>query len=235
MDRPGWLREKRRLAEERMDTLFAPGYDERWGRVNTTHHDFLQRFLALCSPQCTVLDAACGTGKYWSFLLAAGRMVVGVDQSARMLARARTKFPEVEVHKIGLQELAYAEAFDGALCVDALENLPPEDWPVALANLQRALKPGGPCYFTVELIDSAALRESLAASRRLGLPVVEGEWAHDGSYHYYPPLPRVRDWVRGVGFAILEEGEGDGYRHFLARRDERNARRLGDTTDGYGS
>lgn len=31
MDRSAWLKEKRRLAEERFDTLWAPIYDEDWG------------------------------------------------------------------------------------------------------------------------------------------------------------------------------------------------------------
>ena len=31
MERAAWLKEKRRRAEERMDTLFAPIYDENWG------------------------------------------------------------------------------------------------------------------------------------------------------------------------------------------------------------
>ncbi len=219
MDRSTWLREKRRLAEERMDTLFAPGYDERWGSINSTHRDFLQRFLALRSPGCAILDAACGTGKYWPLLQTEGRTIVGVDQSVAMLRNARAKSPGVQTQQIGLQELPYAEVFGGAVCVDALENIPPEDWPLVLGNLHRALRPGDPCYLTVELIDPEELRDSLAASRRLGLPVVEGEWAHDGSYHYYPRLSQVRAWVDEAGFAIVAAGEGDGYYHLLARRD----------------
>lgn len=81
----------------------------------------------------------------------AGAQIVGVDQSGGMLRQASTKFPEVPVQKIGLQELGFADEFDGAICVDAMENVFPEDWPVVLANLIRAVRTGGPVYLTVEL------------------------------------------------------------------------------------
>ena len=35
--------------------------------------------------------------------------------------------------------------FDAVLTIDALENIPPEDWPVVLANLRNALKPTARC------------------------------------------------------------------------------------------
>lgn len=41
-----------------------------------------------------VLDAACGTGKYWPMLLGAGLRVMGVDQSQAMLDVATRKHPE---------------------------------------------------------------------------------------------------------------------------------------------
>ncbi len=41
------MRERGRLAEKRMDALFALGYDERWRRVNLTHETMLGRFLSL--------------------------------------------------------------------------------------------------------------------------------------------------------------------------------------------
>jgi predicted peptidase len=67
-----------------------------------------------------------------------------------MLEQARRKHPGVEVEQIGLQELAFRDAFDAAICIDAMEYVPPEDWPVVLGNLRRAARPGGLVYLTVE-------------------------------------------------------------------------------------
>jgi ubiquinone/menaquinone biosynthesis C-methylase UbiE len=93
MDRLTWLKEKRRIAEVRYDTLHASNYDQNWGHINATHQAFLQCFLTLCPSEGVILDAACGTGKYWPLILDSGRPVVSVDQSQQMLLRAAQKFP----------------------------------------------------------------------------------------------------------------------------------------------
>jgi ubiquinone/menaquinone biosynthesis C-methylase UbiE len=50
-----------------------------------------------------VLDAACGTGKYWSALLGAALQVMGIDQSTGMLGQATRKHPGVAVRVLALQ------------------------------------------------------------------------------------------------------------------------------------
>ena len=219
MDRSAWIKEKRRRAEERMDTLFAPAYDERWGNYsNDSHRAMLGRFLALCPPAGTILDAACGTGKYWPIILESGRAVRGIDQSQQMLLKASAKFPDVPVEKLGMQELRFAETFDGIICMDAMEFIFPEDWPLVLENFFRALKPNGHLYFTVELIDEAELRAAMDAARAKGLPIVDGELAHEDGYHFYPSIEQVRAWIEAANFVILEEAVGDDYHHLLMRK-----------------
>jgi SAM-dependent methyltransferase len=228
MDRSAWLQEQRRLTEEHEDTLYASIYDEKWGAIDPTHQQFFQRFLDLCPPQGRILDAACGTGKYWPLILASGRTVCGIDQSQGMLARAREKFPEVPVEKVGLQELDYQDAFDGVVCMDALENVFPEDWPLVLSNLYRAVKPTSYCYFTVEIAAEQDLENALVRGQQLGLPVIYGEWAEPegyhaewaqaGFYHYYPRIEQVREWVRGAQFRLIAETVGVEYHHFLVQK-----------------
>lgn len=144
MDRSDWLIEKRHEAEERYDTLWAPLYGEMWGVYsNATHQQFIQRFLSLLLQHSTILDAACGAGRYMSLLLEKGHTVVGIDQSQGMLSRSKVKFPTIHMEKVGLQEMFYDEVFDGAICMDAMEHVCPEDWPLVLNNFHRALKPQG--------------------------------------------------------------------------------------------
>ena len=219
MDRSVWLKEKRRLTEERMDTLFAPLYDEKWGNYsNATHQLFIQKFLNLFPRSSRILDAACGTGKYWPMLLAKGHTIVGIDQSHGMLSRAKAKFPTVEIEKVGLQEMLFQEAFDGIMCVDAMENVFPEDWPVVLHNFHRALKPDGYVYFTVELADANEIRAAFEKGQQMGFPVVYGEWAHEGGYHYYPEIEQVKEWVRLAHLHLVDETVGDEYHHFLVQK-----------------
>jgi SAM-dependent methyltransferase len=83
-------------------------------------------------------DAPCGTGKYFAVLAAAGCRVAGADQSAGMLARARARGIAFSLQRTSLQDLPYAGQFDAVLTIEAMQHIPPGDWPGVLANLRRA-------------------------------------------------------------------------------------------------
>ena len=228
MDRRAWLDHQRRIAEEQEDTIYAPILDVYWGAIDPLHEQFYIHFLSLCPPEGLILDAACGTGRFWPLILASGREVFGVDQSQGMLARAHAKFPQASYEKVGLQEMNYREAFDGASCMDAMESIPPEDWPIVLSNFHRAVKPGGYFYFTVETTSEEILQEAYADAQQAGLPTVYGEWAYEGGYHgdwaqaggyhYYPKMGQVREWLEQAGFHLIDEAEGEEYHHFLVQK-----------------
>ncbi|MBA2288165.1 MAG: class I SAM-dependent methyltransferase [Ktedonobacteraceae bacterium] len=140
MDRAHWRQERRLWNEVQMDTLYVRQYDEKWGgHINPSHRHMVEHLLDLCSRGGRILDAACGTGKYWPLLLERGFSVQGTDQSQQMLQRAHGKFPAVPVEHIGLQELTFSDAFDAVTCIDAMEMVFPEDWPVVLARFAQAV------------------------------------------------------------------------------------------------
>jgi len=216
MERVEWLKQMRAKAEALYDHL-SPQYWVKFGLyANETHREYLQKFLGLMAPRSTLLSAACGAGKYDGMLLDAGHSVVGIDQSERMLARAREHLPEVRYEKIGLQEMDFREAFDGVICVDAMEHVCPEDWPGILRGFREALKPDGVLYFTVVLAEADEVEE--AYERSLGLPAELADEADEAAYHYCPPLEQVRAWIGQAGLAIEEEGTGNGYEHFVVRK-----------------
>lgn len=218
LDREVWRRERRLWNEVQMDTIYARQYDERWGAsISDAHREMLGRFLEHCPPHARILDAACGTGKYWPLLLERGCSVVGTEQSARMLAVAHEKHPDVAVEHVGLQEMSFTDAFDGVICMDAMEFVFPEDWPLVLGRFASALYPQGHLYITVEVESDEELRIAYEAGQRLDLPLVYGEYAHHGGYHYYPTDEQAQAWLAEAGFTVLETSEGDGYRHYLAR------------------
>jgi SAM-dependent methyltransferase len=219
---------------------FSHLYWVRWGlSEDETHQQYLQKFLKRVVPGGAILSAACGAGRYDGPLLDAGHPVVGIDQSAGMLARAKEHFPEVQYKKRALQEMRFREAFDGVICMDAMEHICPEDYPGILRGFQEALKTGGVLYFTADReeepdFDLEGYYERAKAS---GLPVVFGEVADESAYawameqpdvsdeqadiavyHYYPPLEKVREWIDHAGLAIEEEGAGSGFHHFLVRK-----------------
>ncbi len=222
MDRITWLKEMRRDCEALYDRQ-ATFYGEKYGLYsNTTHRQFLQEFLSLLPDKCTILDAACGAGRYLPFLLEKGHPVVAIDQSQGMLLHAKAKFPDVQYEKIGLQEMAYREVFDGVICMDAMENVPPEDWPRVLDNFHRALRQNGCLYFTAETIENADEDEIMQAFTRAqaaGLPVVYGEWPDEEVYHFHPTNQQVKEWAQRAGFEIIKEENGEiYYYHLLVRK-----------------
>lgn len=229
IDRASWLRDLRRENAEQ-ESAFADVFDTNWGTIGDTHRTFVERFCSMLPPGGRVLDAACGTGKYFGMVLASGRSVLGADHTAAYLAKAREKFPEVPTEEQDLQELPYRQGFDGVLCVDAMEFVPPEEWPVVLRGFHRALRPEGWLYLTVELHPQDEVRAANEEARAAGLPVVEGEviWRDpDPYYHHYPTLEQVRVWMT-AGFVIEDEVEGPwdegyAYHHVLARLEARSA------------
>jgi hypothetical protein len=65
------------------------------------------------------------------------------------------------------------------VCIDAMEFMPPEDWPGILERFHRALRPGGWLYLTVELHPEDQVRERNQEARRSGLRLVKGEIVWD--------------------------------------------------------
>jgi len=106
------------------------------------------RAALAAAPGDRVLDAGCGPGFYCAELLAEvgpEGSVVGVDGSAAMLALAKARCDgahNIEFHGADATSLPVADAsVDRALCVQVLEYL--ADPAGALAEMQRALRPGG--------------------------------------------------------------------------------------------
>jgi SAM-dependent methyltransferase len=217
MDRAAWVAERRRRSEEKFDTLLSLDYDEKWGAISESHRRWVGRVLGLCLPGGRLLDAACGTGKYLGMAAEAGLTVTGTDQSAGMLAKARAKYPGVRLAKTGLQELGYQGEFDVVMCVDAMEYVFPEHWPLVAGNLARAVRDGGYVYLTVEVTGDDERDEGYTASLAAGVPAVPGEHAN-GGYHYYPLADQVLTWLGEAGLEVLDEERADYYWHLLTRR-----------------
>lgn len=241
MERAEWLKQMRDKAEQLYDH-FSPLYWVKYGlSADETHREYLQKFLERLAPRSTLLSAACGAGRYDGMLLEAGHSVVGIDQSAGMLERAREHFPEARYEKIGLQEMDFREAFDGVICIDAMEHVFPEDWPGIVHRFREALKLGGMLYFTLDVSATNWLEEAYEQAKSRGLPVVFGEVAAEvdvafekvmamdyedvpdeladkAVYHYYPSVEQVRKWLDQEKFVIEAEGMGKWYKHFVVRK-----------------
>jgi len=108
------------------------------------YHALLDRLeVELVAPHCpgrTLLDAGCGTGLILEKLRPLASCPVGVDLSAGMLRRARSR--GLSVVQASLTSLPFAEAtFDVVCSFKVLAHV--EDIDAALVELTRVCKPGG--------------------------------------------------------------------------------------------
>lgn len=212
----GTVREPNALAQE----LFAPlagtydryafllslGQDARWRR-------FLVERVAV-GPEDTVCDVACGTG---AIALALARRhgcrVVGIDQSAPMLAEGRRRVEaaglagRIRLETGRAESLPYAEGEFAAVTSGYLLRYV-EDPAAAIAGLVRVVRPGG----SVAALDFGVPGNPVAhaawrAYVGVGLPLVGGlvsaGWREVGRvlrdsipsfYARYPLGRQLADW-----------------------------------------
>ena len=159
----------------------------------------LVRDALAVAPGERVLDVGCGPGFYVAELLeqvGPDGSVVGIDSSQPMLAVAARRcegHPNVAFHEADATSLAVESgSFDAALSVQVLEYV--ADVPAALAELYRALRPGG--RLVVWDVDWAtlALHTSDAARTERVLRAWDGHLAH-------PSLPHtLTAQLRAAGF-----------------------------------
>jgi len=117
--------------------LIAPLYDRLFGFLLP---EKLTRFLDL-PVAGRILDAGGGTGRVAVILVPHAAQVVVADLSYNMLAQAREK-KGVVVVQCAAEALPFPQGvFDRVLMVDALHHV--ADRPRTIAELWRALKPGG--------------------------------------------------------------------------------------------
>jgi demethylmenaquinone methyltransferase/2-methoxy-6-polyprenyl-1,4-benzoquinol methylase len=121
---------------DRYARLLSFGQDPRWRRFLVSRVD--------AGPGDTVLDVATGTGAVALELVRRkGCRVVGLDQSAEMLAEARRRLPpEVKLVQGDAEEPAFPDAsFDGLTFTYLLRYV--DDPAATLARLARVVRPGG--------------------------------------------------------------------------------------------
>ncbi len=180
-------------------------YDARFARLEGEGRylhgeaDLVDRLLG--GPPATVLDAGCGTGRIAVELARRGYRTHGVDVDPEMLAAARAKAPEASWELADLSDLQRDDL--GADLVLAAGNvvlfLRPGILLAVLANMRRALRPGG----------------LLVAGFRLGPTLPLGATLGDGPGAHLVNLAAYDDACNEAGFELVNRWgtwEGEAFR-----------------------
>ncbi len=119
-------------------------------RLNPGRFSFFDRAISDWKG-LRVLDVGCGGGFACEFLARKGAIVTGIDPSQASIDRASHHARAVGLGSISYlcgsaTELPFSnDSFDAVMCVDVLEHIP--DWPQAIAEFGRVLRPGGHFLF----------------------------------------------------------------------------------------
>ena len=168
-------------------------------------------FAGQVAPGALSVDLGCGAGRYLSFL---GRPTVGLDASPAMLAAARAAEPGAPLVCADVERLPFRRAsLGGAWSWMTQQHLPRHRMPLALWDLQRALRVGAPLAVQVRAGDGEGV----------GVP---GDVLGTRFFASWSP-DRLAEVVFGGGFDVVPDSvvvEGDEVRLRAVR-----ARTLADT------
>jgi arsenite methyltransferase len=168
-------------------------------------------------PGERVLDVGCGPGFYCEELLdevGESGAVVGVDPSTAMLGLAerrcgdRADLREGEAVALPVDD----GAFDAAICVQVLEYV--EDSPAGLAEIHRALRPGGRALIWDIDWDTVSLNSADEERNERVLRAWDEHLAHRSLPRTLAPQMRAAgfDDVRMEAHAFTSiDGDGDSY------------------------
>ncbi|NPA64922.1 MAG: methyltransferase domain-containing protein [Epsilonproteobacteria bacterium] len=111
------------------------GFEEERKRL----HELFLRKLASFAPQ-RVLDIGCGSGAFVRMGQEVGYEIEGIDLSARMVERAKSK--GVSCRRVDLCDIE--EKFDAAVAIfDVLNYIPPKKLSAFFGCVRKVLRPGG--------------------------------------------------------------------------------------------
>jgi len=157
----------------------------------------------------TVLDAGCGSGRYLRALGDRGARVIGMDLSTAMLEQARTTTRRIT--RADVRALPFGGmTIDLAVCGLALGDI--AELELALAEIARALRPGGRVVYSVvhPAGEAAGWSRTFESDGR--------QWAIVG---HWQSLDRHREACAAAGLTIedwREPGLAEGQRAVLVVR-----------------
>lgn len=141
------------------------------------------------APHSTLLDLGCGTGQpVATFFANAGLHIVGVDQSAAMLARAKQRLPDHEWLLGTIEDFPPIERVGAVIAWDSLFHIPRERHAGILQRVRSTLRTGGRFALTVGGSEHPAFTDAM--------------FGHSFFYDSFPP-EQVRALLEDAGFHVV--------------------------------
>jgi len=177
--------------------LLAPMYVERLAHIldeMPIEQAVLGLFCSLVRAEggTTIGDVGCGTGRLAPYFATQGLRSRGVDLSPEMIRVARRDYPDHEFAEGDLRSLPFADAsLDGAVGWYSMMYLPPEERPIAYAELARVIRPGGHFATAFKEGDDTLRRGGRSLDHKIGFDIW---WQSQGE---------VQSRLTDAGFQVL--------------------------------
>ncbi len=148
------------------------------GGISAPTSDRKEIATRLDAAECTVLDVACGTGRFSRYIEDDVSALYGIDLATKMLeqARRRTTHSETTFARMDATTLQFERnQFERVACCWALHLFP--DKPSAVAEINRVLTPGG-LFAGATLVEEYVLSHpgmQKVAKQTIGADVFETE------------------------------------------------------------
>lgn len=156
--------------------------------------------LQLLNPQSgeSILDLGCGTGQLTEKISQTGAAVMGIDNAATMIAKARQNYPHIRFDVADATNFQVAQPLDAVFSNAVLHWVKPAD--KAIASIHQALKPGG--RFVAEFGGKGNVKaiatalENAIASLGISEPQTRNPW-------YYPSIGEYATLLEQQGFDVI--------------------------------
>jgi len=159
----------------------------------------LNRFAEEVRGRGLVADLGCGPGHVARYLHDQGVTMVGIDLSPQMIEEAKRLNPELEFKVGDMGKLSLPDAsLVGAIAFYSIVHLAPDELPAILAELRRALMPGG-----LVLVAFHIGRDVVHVEELFGEPV-------NLDFRFYVPAD-VINALRATGLVVIEQVEREPY------------------------
>jgi SAM-dependent methyltransferase len=179
--------------------IVADGYDAvadryfAWSdaRPSAVRLAWLARAVERIPTGTSVLDLGCGAGVPMTGALADGRVVTGIDISARQIALARANVPDATFIHADMTALDLPPAsLDAVVAFYSLTHVPRADLPALLDSIHGWLRPGGVFIATMGAQDAP--------------DDIEDDWLGAPMFFSHHGAKKNRALVRRAGFEIEE-------------------------------
>jgi trans-aconitate methyltransferase len=144
----------------------APSWDpQRYQGKHSYVWQFGASLLELLQPRAgeRILDVGCGTGQLTAEISRTGAQVIGLDNSAEMLAEARKNYPQLQFVAGDAANFHFPEQFDAVFSNAALHWV--RDHAAAAQAIAGAIRPGG--RFVTEFGGKGCIASIVSAMREV--------------------------------------------------------------------